>query len=51
MTLEAREEEELLWRVRRIEEELCEVRALLLQILSNQATTYEAPAGFSFAST
>lgn len=49
MTLQTWEEEEILRRVRALEKELREIRALLLQILGNQPPTYKAPLEFSFA--
>lgn len=49
MTLQTWEEEEMLRRVRHLEKELHEIRALLLKLLHNQPHTYKAPVGFSFA--
>lgn len=48
MTLQTWEEEEMLRRIRELEKELREIRALLLKILHNQPHTYQAPSGFSF---
>lgn len=48
MTLQTWEEEEILRKMRHMDKELHEMRALLREIRKNQPHTYQAPTGFSF---